>query len=326
MRTDLPVPHHSTLDVLDASKIQSFQDCPRGFFYAHVLGWKPEDHSVHLVFGSAWHDAMEHLYQNGLSSKNAADAYQKFLARYREAFPNDMTDETRAPKDPGTALKALAKYVTAYRGDEYEVLFTEVAATVPIRENRVLHAKCDAILREDGGLWSHEHKTSGRNSGPWRDQWNIKLQIDVYSHLLFSAFPGEHVEGVKINGAIFTKSKGAEFLRIPVRKRPQDMQAFLWEVNHWVDQIEWNMEQLAQTKDSDPVMTCFPKNGESCSKFGCKYPGLCTSWTNPLQQLHRMPPGYVVDHWDPRKREKEARYIAEQEGDKLVIKQRKEDV
>ncbi len=319
----LPVPYHPTFDVLDSSKIQQFQDCPRGFFYRYILGWTSEEESVHLAFGRAWHDAMEHIYQNGSTPQVAAEAYEKFVATYRKSFPNEMTDGERAPKNPATAFNALGKYIGAFRGTEMEVLFTEVAAAVPIREDRVIHAKCDAIVRVDGSIWSHEHKTSGRNSASWRDQWNIKLQIDTYSHLLFSAFPGEHIEGVMINGAIFTKSKGAEFLRIPVRKRPEDMMSYLWEVNHWVDQIEWNMSELARTTPDDPVMPCFPKNGESCSKFGCKYPGLCGSWSNPLKNMHRMPPGYVVEYWDPRKREEEAKYFARPDGTRVIIEERK---
>jgi hypothetical protein len=310
------------MEILDSSKVQSFMDCPRGFFFRYVLGWTQEEDNLHLVFGSAWHDAMEHLYNKGLSAKSAAEAYSLFLDVYREAFPNEMTDDARRPKDPGTALAGLAAYVTKYAQEDssIEVLFTEVAATVPIRSDRVIHAKCDAIIRKDGSIWSHEHKTSGRNSEPWRDQWHLKIQVGSYSHLLFSAFPSEHVEGVMINATVLTKSRGAEFLRIPVRKRPVDMQQYLWEVNHWVDQIEMNFKHLSACRDSDDVMTCFPKNSESCSKFGCRYPGLCTTWTNPLQNQHRIPPGLVVDFWDPRRTAEEAKNIATMEEGKLVIK------
>ncbi len=317
----LPVPYHETMDIIDSSKVQAFMDCPRGFFFRYVLGWEKEDANIHLVFGSAWHDAMEHLYNNGLSSKEVAVAYQKFLETYREGFPNELTDGDRAPKDPSTALQALAKYATTYRDEDIEVLYTEVASVVPIRADRVIHTKTDVVLRQGGSIWSHEHKTTGRNSAPWREKWNLIIQIGSYSHLLFSAFPNEHVEGVKINGAVFTKSRGAEFLRIPVRKTATDMQEYLWEVNHWIDQMIWNFEHLSACSDKDDVMTCFPKNSQSCSKFGCRYPGLCSVWQNPLQNLDRMPPGYEVSFWDPRRVQEEARNIAvpDEEGN-LIIK------
>lgn len=310
---DLPVPYHPTMEINDPSKLQAFMDCPRGFFFSYVLGWRQEESNIHLVFGSAWHDAMEHILKNGYTHEAAAEAYDKFLAIYMDAFPMADVEPPHGAKNPATVLKGLASYVSQYRDidKDNETLYTEVAGTVPISENRVIHTKVDSIIRAPDGIWSLEHKTTGRNSGPWRNKWTLILQIGAYTHLVKNAFPTEPVQGVKVNGAIFTKSRGAEFLRIPVRKTPDMMQEFLWEVNHWWDQLEWNYRALEQSSSSDDVMMAFPKNSQSCSKFGCKYPGLCNAWQNPLQKCHEPPPGYDIEFWDPRRgNEEDANFTA----------------
>lgn len=327
---DLPVPYHPTFDIHDPSKVQSFTDCPRGYFFSYVLGWRRDESNIHLVFGSAWHEAMEHLYNNGLNMKEVDIAFQKFLEIYREGFPNDITDKERAPKNPEHVLKGLVKYVTEYRSydKDIEVLYTEVAGTVPIREDRLIHTKTDVVLRDVDGIWSHEHKTTGRNSEPWRNKWELILQVGTYAHLLNASFPNEHVEGVKINGAVFTKSRGVEFMRIPVRKTPLDMQQYLWEINHWMDQIEWNFIELSKCSPDDDVMTAFPKNAQSCSKFGCKYPGLCSAWQNPLKRCSQPPPGYKVEWWDPRREnEEKSNFVAkpDEKGEIHITKKEKQE-
>lgn len=323
-----PIKKHETLDIIDPSKLQSFQDCPRGFFFSYILGWRQEEPNRHLAFGSAWHDAMEFILQHreNLSKEQLIyGAYEAFNKVYRQEYPDPNTDNMRAPKTPEFALQGIEEYVNTYSElDKIETMFTEVIGAVPIAENRLLHTKLDAIIRDipTGYIWSQEHKTTGRNSSSWRDKWDFILQVSAYTHLLHCAFPEESIGGVIINGAVFTKSRGVEFIRKPINKRPEDMQEAIWELNHWWDQLEWNMNELSKCSESDAVMTAFPRNGQSCSKFGCRYPGFCAAWKNPLQRAHEPPPGYEINHWDPRRDEEgKAKAKAEPKEDgKVEIK------
>lgn len=313
---ELPVPKHHTMEIVDSSKIQSFQDCPRGFFYNYVLGLRSAGPQIHLDFGSAWHDAMETLLLHGYSDAAIMAAYENFLKTYREAFPNPVTDDDHAPKNPEYAWKALNMYAEQYKNDNFDVLYTETAGLVPIREGteeheaRDLVVKLDSIVRDlnDGTVNSMEHKTTGRNSASWREKWSYMLQVESYTHLLYSMYPPEEVGKIIINGAVFTKSRTFDGLRMPVHKSLQQMRAFLWNVNHWIDQLEWHFEQLARTKQSHPVMKAFPINCSSCSKYGCRMGGICTNFPNPLQKFVEYedgkpitipPAGYEIDFWDP---------------------------
>lgn len=308
----LPVPYHETFDVLDSTKLQAFMDCPRGFFFEYILGWRTDEPNIHLVFGSAWHEAMHYLFKEGFKEKQIMQAYDLFLSVYKESFP-DEDSWTQQPKSPGTALKGLAAIASVWEKREFEPLYFEVAGSVPVTAEDSMTFKMDLVLRDESGVWCNEYKTTGRNTQAWREKWELLPQIAVYTHALKSmchaygiADPSE-VQGVRVVGLVTTKDPQVPIL--PFRISDNIMLAWLWEIRHWIEQLKWNFRQLAEAKESDPVMRAFPRNGYSCSKFGCKYPGMCSMWANPLKKCQSVPPGYKVEHWDPRKQEEEAEKV-----------------
>lgn len=295
-------------------------DCPRKFFFSYVLGWRNSEPNIHLIFGSAWHEAMEHLMNHGYDHDNVLLAYGKFLEIYKAEYPMGM--DVHAAKTPENALQALGEYARNWRhADDFETLYTEVAGTVPVDEETVIYWKTDSIIRDKAGYyWSLEHKTTGRKTKAWLSKWHGKVQAGTYTHVLNVMFGQENVKGIKINGAILRKSSN-EYIRIPVRLTKKQMQQWLWEVRHWLAQIEWNFIQLAECKESDDVMNAFPRNGESCGKFGCPHPHLCNNMTNPLQRQEKPPLGYAQEFWNPAERGDDAKYKADlAKGDKVPHK------
>lgn len=314
---DLPVPWSDTFDVLDSSKIQSLMDCPRGFFISYILGLKSEIPNVHLLFGSAMHEGLERMAialrdRGQYDVDSVTDSIDGFLDTWQAGLPPQTGFLTLDPgskaKNPGRAEQVLADYARFWKGDNFEVLFTEVAGTAPISPTRLLHFKMDTIFRDKQGVWSLEHKTTGRLSKQWEEQWRIKFQIACYTHALYCWFADEAM-GVKINGIVL-RTNDWEFLRIPIQLTPEQLQAWVWEANHWVDYLDWNMAELAKCKSTHPVLSAFPRNSESCSKFGCRYPEICGYNCNPLGLIENGPPaGYKIEHWDPRDREKTAKKV-----------------
>jgi hypothetical protein len=301
---NFPVPKHNSWFVLDSTKVQAFMDCPRGFFFNYIMGWRKKESSIHLIFGSAWHDAMEHLLNNGYSGKSVAEAFDKFCDTYGEYYPiGSPMDDLNAPKNSANALTALIKYAKTWSHDSFETLYTEIAGSVPISPSHIMYFKLDALIKDtDGRYWSLEHKTTGRLTQSWKDSWELKTQVGTYNHVINCLVQPENVGGVIINGAVLRKGDN-EFLRIPIRRSHDAMSMWLWETKHYVDMIEWNLRELAEVKESDPVMTCFPRNGESCSKFGCRMGGLCNMWANPIRMQDRRPIEYGQDFWDPTRAE-----------------------
>lgn len=310
-----PIEYHETFDVLDSSKIQAFMDCPRGFFFSYVLGLRKDEPNIHLVFGTAWHEAMEHILNNGKSIDSVKDAFDLFMESYLKEYSFAMIDQfaSGVTKTPDNAMEYLIRYVQSWRNEEFEVLFTEIAGAVPLSEDLWLWLKMDAVIRDEQGIWSLEHKTTGRNSTAWRDSWSRKVQTGSYTHGLNCGF-GEEAQGVIINGLITTKEP--QFLRIPVRRRGADMMSWLWEVKHYIGQMHWNFLELSKCTPDDIIMTAFPRNTESCCKYGCKFPDLCSMWQNPLAKFdpEHLPIGYKREYWDPRKRVETSKNIITPDG------------
>lgn len=303
-----------TWAVQDASKIQGYMSCPRRYFYEYVLGWRSEIPNIHFEFGTAWHLAMEVLLREGYSEEAYIKAFREFLTHYRKSF-DETWDEGNAPKNPGNALRALPMYGETYQDDNFDVLHIEVAGSVAIGPNRHIHFKTDTICHGAEGYFSLEHKTSARGfTMNWASQWTQKMQVGTYNHVLYSLYEPEQVYGVKINGAFFsnppkTKKNGDPysgardntFKRVPVRRNLASMNAWLWEVNQWIDKIERDFQTLAETSENDIMMTAFPRNTERCTDYGvCPFIDRCSHWHNPLQHIDEIPIGYKEEHWDPR--------------------------
>lgn len=297
-----PVPYNDNWEIVDSSKLTEFMDCPRKYFYRHVLGWKSTAPNNHLIFGQAWHNAMEHLL---LTSYDQVDeALMMFLAEYRQTFGPE-TDELFVPKTPSKADEAIKVYAQQFRSDlsDFKVLYTEIAGSVMINEHDVMHFRMDTILedKDTGKKWSLDHKTGQRKGRTWTDKWLLSTAAGLYTHVLYCLYPREQVKGVKYRGTFFYKSKGPEFEEVPCWLTLPQMQNWLWTTNYWFNMLRSNYELLSQCNDEEEVMMCFPMNTESCTKyFGCAYHDFCTAWQNPLKKCEHPPMGFEVGFWNPK--------------------------
>lgn len=316
----MSISEHPTWHIYDSSKIDEFIRCNRMFFFRYVLGWDLETPAQDLHFGEAWHRAREHQLINGYD--DIEGAYSAFLTCYREKFPPEQ-DEWYSPKTPTAVLNALMKFADERRSDlvENEVVIldgkkmTEISGRVPISNNRFLHYRMDSIMRnlESGKIFSWDHKTTteGYINGPkWADQFFLSIQNGTYTHCLYCMFPIEQVLGVEFCGTGFTYLKRGSanrpagyhvtLRRVPAYKTPDQMNAWLWTANNYVDDIEREMDRLTHCKESDPVMMSFPMNPTSCTDFrGCPYHDFCLSWQNPLQRCYEPPLGFTERFWNP---------------------------
>jgi hypothetical protein len=305
------IQRHPSWDIIDSTKINSYMDCPRAYFYEYMLGWRSETPNIHLEFGKAWHLAMEHMLLHGYGNDSVMDAWSLLLGHYRK-FWGPEYDDTHAPKNPVNALRALQDYAQYYAKEwaSQQVLYTEVAGTVPISESRVIHFRMDSILTtQDGMFFSREHKTGSTVSRVWTDQWYQSIQTGTYNHVLYCLYPYEQVKGVEINGTFFQKKEN-KFQRVPCRRSREMMKEWFWTVLHHTDIMEWDKRRLLEEcADTDEVMMAFPKNTGNCTKyFGCRYSDFCLAWPNPLRKVDEVPLGMKVEWWDPSEEESKVQF------------------
>ncbi len=304
---------HPTWNVVDSTKLEDYMECPRRFFYCYVLGWRPEADSQDLVFGQAWHLAMQYLLLHGYEPRSIVEAYNEFLNCYRQVFP-DTTDDIYKPKNPAGVIKALTAYVVEHRNDSFDVLYTEVAGSVPIGPNRNIHFKMDDILRDrQGQIFSLEHKTTKKSFDRiFYDKWAMAIQPACYQHALCCVFPPDEVWGVKINATCF-QVKEIKFRRLPVRRNYDMLSVWLATMNTLFEQLEYNFDLLSEElimRHDNKVMHSFEQRPISCTSYrGCPYINLCLSWANPLQHIESLPMGFKTEFWDPSAKEVEANAV-----------------
>ena len=307
---------HKTWNVIDSSKLDTWLDCPRQYFFTYILGWRVDQPNHDLYFGQSWHIAREHQLINGY--EDVKGAFLAFMDYYREEFPQE-TDAIYQPKDPTAVALALNKLAKLYKRDleENELLYSETSGTVPINyEGRALHYRMDSILRrkEDGKIFSWDHKTTKSFSRTWAEKFHLSVQNGTYTHCLYCMYPIEDVIGIEFCGVEFKFLKrggkvnpagyNINFQRVPAWKTPDQMNVWLWNVNQYVDAIEEEQGRLDDCSENDAVMMCFPMNTNSCTKYwGCAFHDYCLSWSNPLQRCHEPPLGFREEFWDPRKME-----------------------
>jgi hypothetical protein len=300
---------HDSWKIIDSTKLNSFLECPRSYFFEYILGWRSEAPNLHLEFGKAWHLAMEHLINNGYENDSISAAYKLFFEHYRQFFP-ELMDEVNAPKNPANALKALVQYCEEYKEDRFVPIYTEIAGTVPVDDGKVLHFRMDSILEaQDKMIFSREHKTGSQLSRQWTDQWSLAIQTGTYNHVLYCLYPAEQVWGVEINGVFFQKKEN-KFQRVPARRNLHMMNSWQWTVCHIMNMIDFETKRMFDVKESDEVMEAFPCNPTNCTKyFGCRYHDFCMAWANPITRCDEIPMGFKTEWWNPAEEESTAKHV-----------------
>ena len=308
---------HPSWEIIDSSKLTLYMECPRKYFYRHVVGWDLEASSNHLVFGSAWHLAVEHLLRNDYSRQSLEEAKILFLNYYRQHFGED-TDELFVPKDPENALLSLQQYAKRFISDihQYKVLHTEIAGVVLISPTAEMHFKLDAVVenREAKKILYIDHKTSQRRYEDWRDHYLLSTQMLLYYHALNCFYSREEIEACIIRTTFFYTSesrvkspryfKPTLFEEGLIVKNDQQMQDWLIQTNVWYQNLKYDMLLLEEEESTErSSMMAFAKNPTNCFSYGrpCEFLDFCAYKTNPLPVVAQgIPLGFQESFWDPR--------------------------
>lgn len=307
---NLVIPH-PTWEIIDATKLEAYMECPRKFFYKHVLGWEPEFTSHDLIFGQAWHLAMEYLFLHGYGIEQIRSAHELFRNHYERYFPIEVQAELE-PKSSAGALLALTYYCARYGGEDslLKVLYTEIAGRITVLNGRILHFRMDTIVEDTqcgvSRIKSMEHKTTKSLERQFQQKWILHQQPNLYNHVLYCLFPPEDVYGVVINGTALykqgprTKKPPADFLRVPCRRTPDMMNAWINNLDRWLDDMDRDFDLLMRTPDSQDFMSAFKQNTTNCDKYwGCTFHDFCIGWANPVQYCADVPSGFVKRFWNP---------------------------
>lgn len=310
------------LRFFDNTRLSSFKTCARKFYFEHVRHWRPDRKSVALSFGGAWHAAMDSCWKSlaeGYTKSLVIDAaYKAFVEHWVEEglphpdalSPDELADMT--PRTPMIAREMLHAYIDArvhlFSDPSFKLIDVERPFAVPLDPNDPslwYVGRLDKVFGYRTNFFVMEHKTttSYRKNGPFRadflDSFSPNSQIDGYLFALRMAY-GDKAAGVWIDAALVHKEVHDGFKILPVDRQHAMIDSWLWEARNYIDQIEGNLEALAERAEDDtPYLAAFPKNTSSCSQYGgCPFADLCKTLANPAKQVD-PPLGYKIERWDP---------------------------
>lgn len=296
---------HKTWNILDSSKLTTYMECPRKYFFRYLLGWSSASPNNHLVFGSSWHLAQEHLLLTDFAPQEVPEAQLKFLRYYRDHFPQS-TDELFEPKTPQNAFISIQEYARKYRYEsaQFTILYVELGGLVLVSETRTMAFKCDAIRQDNfsGAIQGLDHKTSQRRYSDWGDHWTLSTQMLTYLHALHCLYGSSDELEMLVRCSFFYKRQPTDFAEHPIRKSHEQMQAWLERTNQWIDHLEIDKLILKDEDTTDElVMQSFAQNDTACFNFGrrCEFFDYCNAWANPLTRCDEPPLGLNVEWWDP---------------------------
>lgn len=310
------------LKLYDNTRLSAFRKCPRFFYYRHVRDWEPVSTRIPLDFGGAWHAAMEVIWAlipKGVPQRQIIEAaYAAFVTDWVERGQPEPKlisyelEKQMSPRTPAVALEMISEYVgTRYaRIRDVEIVSIEEPFVVPLDpedDSLFFIGKLDKVVRErmgKGKIRGVEHKTTtaykkdGKFKTSFIDSFSPNSQVDGYIYALHMTYGTPNVAGVWVDAALVHKTETG-FMFIPVEKRLEQTNMWLWSARYWIDMIEANTAHLATLSPDDPFMAAFPQRTESCWDFNapCEHLMTCKSWANPIGK--DCPPGFRVKKWDP---------------------------
>lgn len=314
------------LRLYDNTRISDFRRCPRYFYFRHVQHWKPAGRpSNPLAFGGAWHDAMDTMwsaihadmpYADVIDA--AVDAWTMSWTRYGMPHPRDMGPDTIkefSPRTPPIAHEMLiAYYQKRHRAiRSVEIIEIERPFAVPLTaDDPTLFyvGRIDKVVAPTrSSVRGIEHKTTtsskvDHNKEPkirpvFMETFSPNSQVDGYLYTLHMLYPEKDVD-VWVDAALVSKT-GEDFAFIPVERKLDMLDQWLWTTHYWIEQIEVEKVKLGAADKSDRYMAAFPQDTSSCFDFNtqCPFLSLCKSRANPLTWSDEAPQGFVTERWDP---------------------------
>ena len=290
-------------EYLDNTMLSAYKDCPRKFQLRHRMNWRSEGTSLPLIFGLAWHEAMDVMWQfiHKVPHKELPDyALAKFLesweAQGMKAQLSLEDIEKLNPRTPSVAHEMLVGYLNARLSilTQAELIACEQPFAVPLPNSTVWYiGRLDKIVRFNGQLLILEHKTTteykkdGGFKTAYVEGWFSDSQVKGYQFGGALFFPG--LKQVWVDAALVHKTAHNFFRFVPVEHSAPLLHEWIKDTNEWVARIK-----------ADDTSGYFPKNENSCmGKYGpCPFLDICRTTSEP-QRLTEAPAGYMTEKWEP---------------------------
>lgn len=261
--------------LLDNSMLETFQQCPRQFYYKYLRKRCAEGQRPSLNFGTAVHRALRYRYRFAeVPSERDTRIMQRIVERHLRIHPQPADDH----RDAVLCQAIVERYNERYPKEEWQVLktnrgaFVEFSFAIPLRERGFVYCgRIDLAVREpDGTIWIVDHKTTFQLGTSFFTEKLNSGQLKGYCWAFWKA------TGTRPVGAILNAIR----VRPPARTRqPVEDDDFERQRTYLSEEslVEWE-ENAIQVADSIRRAQYYPMHTSWCfGKYGrCEYWDVCS--------------------------------------------------
>lgn len=292
----------------DSTSIKLATECMRKYYYKMIVGWQPEDLSVHLKFGIAYATALEHFHKlvaEGMPRSEAIEevVYEALL----ETWDHELDAEgnripgTGAPwesmhnlKTRGNLIRTIVWYLEQFEDDAVSTIIlsdgraaVEYSFKLPVDDGIVFCGHLDRLGEYSHDPYVQDQKTTGTTiSARYFEGYSPDIQMSMYT------FAGKVVFGVPVKGVIIDAAQIAVgFSRFE--------RGFTFRTD---DQLtEWYDQTMAKIHEARRLTAerQFPMNATACGNYGgCEFRDICSRSPQVREQFLK---GKFVKgpRWDP---------------------------
>ncbi len=308
----------------DSTCLGLIKQCPRLYQYTIIDGWSPKDESVHLRFGSEYHQAIQEYdieRANGIDHEDAIRSTIRALLIRTADWQVDVNTKAGNYKNRSTLLQLCVDYFDYFKDDPAETFILENGRPAvelsfkfemdwgprasfinDLHESLEEHGKIygqpyllcghlDRVVSFNDSLFVLDHKTTTSTPGPYFfNQFEPNNQMTLYT-LAGQIVIDSPIKGVIIEAAQILLDKPNRFIR-GFTYRTQD------QLDEWVGDLHYTL-QLAEHYAE---MGYWPQNDTACDKFGgCKFREICSK--SPRVRETFLKADFVKleekDRWNP---------------------------
>lgn len=286
----------------DSTSLGYLKTCPRLYQYIMIDGWGHSEESVHLRFGSEYHQALQDYDLSRAANIPHDDALhdvvRELLIRTADFAPDPNTKAGKY-KSRAALIRVVIDYLDEHRDDPAKTYikadgkpavelsfrfeldwgpkrgtYAEGKFDTPAGQPYLLCGHLDSVREFNDSLFVMDHKTTTSTPGSYYfDQWSPNNQMTLYS-LAAKVILDSPVKGVIINAAQLMVDS-SRFVRGFTYRTPDQLAEWLTDLSYWLDQAERYAEA-----------DYWPQNDTACDKFGgCRFRDVCSKSPQVREQF-----------------------------------------
>lgn len=292
----------------DSTSIKLATECMRKYYYKMIVGWQPEDLSVHLKFGIAYAEALEHYHKyvaQGMDREEAIETvvHEALLATWDHELDaeGNRIPGTGAPwesmhnlKTRGNLIRTIVWYLEQFENDAVSTIIlsdgraaVEYSFKLPVDDDIIFCGHLDRLGEYSHDPYVQDQKTTGTTiSARYFEGYSPDIQMSMYT------FAGKAIFGVPVKGVIIDAAQiavGFSRFERGFTFRTDD------QLNEWYDQTLAKIHEARElTREGR-----FPMNPTACGNYGgCEFRDICSRSPQVREQFLK---GKFVKgpRWDP---------------------------